>query len=357
MPAHLQVHYDQNRRFSTGFGRSKLFVYQRLTEMLLEDPVLLDLFIAASRPGQPGNVLLFTAANFLLLQQPDAPLARVHPLMTGKPVDPAVIAPPFRDFLLANAPALRTLIAGKTAQFTTPRRGAYVLPMVAHIARLEGGAPVSILEVGCSVGLNLLFDQWSYDFGSAGRLDNPRSDVCIECLVEGGSTPLPPSIPTVGRRTGIDLHLFDIADPDERRWLLANLFPDLPQDRALMERALEVRDRVAPELIQADALQVLDGLIDSTPGVVCVLNSFCLYQWPEAAKQALEELLRRHSRIRPLHWASIEMPSILPSKDLPGERNGNRAVEMIHTQYRGGEADMRVVGYADIYARWMQWLG
>ena len=137
--------------------------YAALSEGCMEDQEILTLASEAAL-GQPATHLLFGAVQFLLFEQPDSLLASYYPSITDKPLDADRAYPEFRAFCLSRRGRIVDLLKTRTVQTTVVRRAAYLLPAMAHVAKLAG-APLSIVEVGCSAGLLTLFDHYRYDFG------------------------------------------------------------------------------------------------------------------------------------------------------------------------------------------------
>ena len=104
--------------------------------------------------------------------------------------------------------------------------------LTAVAARL--GAPLGLVDVGASAGLNLFCDRYRLDYGAAGATGPADAPVRIECAVVGGAPPIAPALPEIAARTGLDLDPVDVRDEDATRWLLACVWPDtgrLPRTR------------------------------------------------------------------------------------------------------------------------------
>ena len=327
--------------------------YGILSEGILADEEILALADEAA-PGQPATHLLFGAVQYLLFERPDAPLARYYPSIADAPLDAHEAYPAFRAFCLEHRGRIVELLKTRTVQTTVVRRAAYLLPAMAHLARLLG-QPFSIVEVGSSAGLLTLFDHYRYDFGEGVKVgpDGP--------LVAGfnylGAKPVPAVMPAITERVGIDLNPVDPNDTAEVRWIDSVLPADLVEDRRQLRAALSYRAETPLRVVRGDALKVLPDVLARLPDPVCVFHSHCLYQWPEAAKDAFEHLLAEASRTRGIYRIGIEHftssgPDV--SRTVVG---GHPLIHDIRLMtYRGGEVASEILGHYDGWGRNGVWL-
>ena len=327
--------------------------YGILSEGVLADEDILALAEEAA-PGQPATHLLFGAVQYLLFGEPDAPLARYYPSIADTPLDAHEAYPAFRAFCLEHRGRIAELLKTRTVQTTVVRRAAYLLPAMAHLAR-RLGRPFSIVEVGSSAGLLTLFDHYRYDFGDGIALgpDGP--------LVSGftylGNKPVPAEMPAIAERVGIDLNPVDPNDTAEMRWIDAVLPADLVEDRQQLRAALGYRAKTPLRVVQGDALKVLPGVLAGLPDPIYVFHSHCLYQWPEAAKDAFEHLLAEAGRARDIYRIGIEHftgggPEL--SRTVVG---GHPLIHDIRLMtYRAGEVTSQILGHYDGWGRNGIWL-
>jgi len=327
--------------------------YGILSKGVLADEDILALADEAA-PGQPSTHLLFGAVQFLLFEKPDAPLTRYYPSIADTPLNAHEAYPAFRAFCLENHARIAALLKTRTVQTTAVRRSAYLLPAMAQLAE-RLGTPFSIVEVGSSAGLLTLFDHYRYDFGNGVSVgpDGP--------LVSGftylGKKPAPARMPAIAERVGIDLNPVDPNDAVEVRWVDAVLPADLVEDRRQLRAALTYRAKTPLRVVQGDALKVLPDVLASLPDPVCVFHSHCLYQWPEAAKDAFEQLLAEASLTRDIYRIGIEHFSsagpVAPRSVLGGP-------PLIHDirlmTYRKGEVTTEILGHYDGWGRNGVWL-
>lgn len=143
-------------RAASWFGTSPL--YRGLCGTVVRDDELLDL-VATRRPGQQPANLLFGAVHFLVLDEPDEPLAQWYPSIVGDRARlPTTAGPAFVAFCLRRRDELETLLRTRLVQTNVVDRAAALRYSMGRVARLVDG-PVAFLEVGASAGVHLRFDR------------------------------------------------------------------------------------------------------------------------------------------------------------------------------------------------------
>ncbi len=167
----------------------------------------------------------------------------------------------FREFLLAQWPAIADIALERRTQTNEPGRCAVLLPILASLPQ-----PVALLEVGASAGLCLYPDCYSYLYDASHRVDPPEgaSEVLLACATRG-TPPLPDAVPTVVWRAGIDLHPLDVRDEAATRWLTALVWPDQAFRLARLERAVDIARSDPPRLVEGDLVELLRGVANTAP--------------------------------------------------------------------------------------------
>jgi hypothetical protein len=329
--------------------------YAILAEGCVEDEEILALADEAAS-GQPATHLLFGAVQFLLFERPDAPLARYYPSIADRPLDAAGVYPEFRAFCLAHRARIVDLLKTRMVQTTVVRRAAYLLPAMAHVAKLAG-APLSIVEIGCSAGLLTLFDRYRYDFGDGVMMGGADGPMVSGFHYIGAKPPVPAHMPEIRERIGIDLNPVDPRDLVEARWIDAVLPADLTEDRRQLRAALDYRVRTPLQVVEGDALKVLPGILSALPDPVCVFHSHCLYQWPEAAKDDFEQVLSDASRTRDIYRIGIEYFTDSDPAIARTVASGHPLIHDIRLMiYRKGDVRVEVLGHYDGWGRNGVWL-
>jgi hypothetical protein len=227
--------------------------------------------------------------------------------------------PPGLDGFLDHAP-----------QTNEVRRAA---PLIA-LARWLGtrfGLPMVLSELGASAGLNLNFDR----FGLPGQSGQPG------LTPDWQGDPLPAGELTVIDRRGCDLSPVDpLADRDR---LLAYLWPDQPERRALMLAAL-AHPRVPVD--RADAGDWLAGRARPVPGACHLIFHTVAWQYfpPATAARATAAIIAAGEQATdraPLAWFGAEADGAAPGIALtlrlwPGNRTWS-------------------LGRMDAHGRWIDW--
>lgn len=327
-------------------------LYAALSEAAAKDPLLCDIARRA-QTGQPLDHLLFAAAEMVLADYPDHPLAT---LLRPAASPPPGLAQAFHDFCAEHRTRIEELVASRTVQTTFVHRAALVAAG-ARIVADEVGEPLSLVEIGCSAGILTLFDHYEYDFGAAGRFGPAgRARVAPPPWV-GDRRPKAGPPPRIGERVGLDLNPIDPSDPLERRWIVALAPADWVDERRQLSIALEHRAATPLRTIRGDAMASLPTLLPSLPDPILVFHSYCLYQWPYDAQLALDEALRAASRGRTIHRLAIDIvfgarPENLPSFDPTKER----LFDMFITRYRDGATETRVLGSCDPWGKSAEWI-
>ena len=146
---------------------------------------MLSLLDGAPLP-QRRPLLLLAAVHFLLLSGVDHPLAAYYDTVAevrGRPFDASAgdVVAVFTAFCEEHRRELEHVIATRTTQTNEVGRCSALLPGLCHIASLyDQDAPIALLDLGTSAGLNLLFDDYAYTYRSAsgdGVLHRGRTQV------------------------------------------------------------------------------------------------------------------------------------------------------------------------------------
>jgi hypothetical protein len=217
--------------------------------------------------------------------------------------------PTWRRFVRENADALVAECTVRPLQTNEPLRLAALLPVLSEI---EG--PIALLEIGASAGLCLYPDRYSYRFvdedgGVRAALD-PRDGVSAVVLESRVSGELPPlRMPDVVWRAGIDLAPLDAADPGDRRWLKALVWPGESGREERIDAALDIAASEPPHLVAGDALATIDALAADAPAdaTLVVTTPGVLVHIPRAERIAL---VARLTRLR-ARWITIDPPGLL----------------------------------------------
>lgn len=225
------------------------------------------------------------------------------------------------------------------------RRAAILLPGFMEIVRRTGLHKFKLSELGASAGLNMIWDQYGYQFGSASW---GASDAAIQFKPDfTGTAPLMQDIEVVDR-AGCDLNPIDLEDDQMRMRLISYLWPDQRERIERTGKAIELRRKTDFQIEKCDAIQWLEGRLNSwEEGCVHVIYNTIAWQYfPEERQNAGRELLKaagdRATEDAPLAWLSFE-----PDGKSPG-------AALTLTLWPKGE--VTTLARADFHGRWINWL-
>lgn len=321
--------------------------------------------VSEARPGQSKSVLLFGVVHYLLLKSPQEPLARYFASLTDSPRPPAEAFPAFKEFCLEHRAQITELLSWRTVNTNLAEKTICLVPALRHIENLSG-EPLTLLELCCSAGLNMLFDEYHYDYGEAGSVGVVNSPVQLKCRIIGSGRPPVGVMPKLAYRVGVDLVKVDLSEPSEHIWMQAVLPPEWKTEQARLKAALSIRSQRNLRIIQGDALKAVGPLLEELPGQLCILMSYCRGHWSEVALTELHEVLRLASQHRDIHRLDVDSP------DSEAPQNARRRLirlaaagipvlkkrspfTMDHTWYTGGKAHSRQLGEGDIFGEWLDW--
>jgi hypothetical protein len=371
------VHGDQPlgehfRAFADTVQRDGGTTYATVSRAIADDNEVLSLLDGAPLM-QRRPLLLLAAVHFLLLSGSEHPLADFYDtvrLVRGRPVgDPprGDVAAAFTDFCRTHRAELEGLIATHSTQTNEVGRCSSLLPGLCHVAAQYGWEePLSLLDLGTSAGLNLLFDDYAYTYrtedGALRTAGASGSAVVLECAVRGELQWLPElRLPRIAERVGLDLAPVDPSSDDAARWLLACLWPDnLARFGRLRAALANVRASAhPPRLERGDMLIDLPRVVAAMPGAgpLVVFHSWVAAYLTEDEQQALAEHIGALDTRRPVHYLYAESPYEtpgLPTPPSPVPRTGpDLATALVHVGPDGGTA----VRLADTHPHgyWIRW--
>jgi hypothetical protein len=339
-------------------------LFATLARGCAEDQEILEL-CAGVRRGQPIALFVMLVVQYLLFRSPDEELAGYFPSMTDRPKPMERAFPVFRAFCLERRSQLRELLATRTVNTNLVERASNILPALHHVHAVTG-EPLTLVEICCSAGFNLLFDEYYYDYGAAGRIGKEDAGVRLSCKVIRGSKLELESVPPVAQRVGVDLVTVDCRDPEARLWMEAMVHPEWHAERDRLKKALALRSTREIRMLSGNALEVLPDLLEELAGPVAVLHTYCMGQWFAAAQEALDKMFRYASRQRDIHRIGVEVPGTEPSESIRARLAAlSRAkipisqkslpARVDYTQYRKGTAESTLLAYVDGFGGWLDW--
>jgi hypothetical protein len=372
---------EQFRGFAVAVRRDGAARYARICEGVASDEPLLEL-VAEAPPSQRRPNILLAAVHFLLLSGVDDPLAAYYPtVLAWRGADPAAARPlaaadpfpPFAAFCTRHGSTIAQLVATRATQTNEVGRCTAIFPALSAIAS-RAKAPIAVVDLGASAGLNLLFDRYAYDYGDGtGPVGDAGSPVLLHCELRDGEPRAgeprvgrrpPTAVPTVAARVGLDRRPVDVHDDDEALWLLACQWPDHLDRFDTARRALSLARSISdlPVVRRGDAVQDLASVVASLPAGahVCVLHSWVAAYFTPKEQRALGDAVASVASTRPVSWLFAEAPYEVPALPVPppaGEKvRGATAVVLVEQGPGSQRAAWRL---ADMHShgRWLHWYG
>lgn len=242
-------------------------------------------------------------------------LGALHFLLLGGEVDDYVHAedpwPVVRAALESHFDRIAEFVRTQPVQTNEVHRSwALLVGLLTAVRRAGGGRPVSLLELGPSAGLLLLFDRYRYRYGD--RTWGP-DDAPLELAGELRGDFAPTLLDTrieVAARTGIDRHPVDVTTPEGARLLECFVWADQTERLERLRRAIEVVREEPPELIKGDYLELLPvALAARDPeSLTIVFNSASTAYLRSGEFKRLRTMFEDAAPRGPLAWVSLEAP-------------------------------------------------
>jgi hypothetical protein len=300
--------------------RGRSAAYESLAASVAEDASVVA-FAASLPPGKRQPNLLFAAARYLLLGVPPA----IQPL---------------RDLVSGSRAELTEVMLRRRTQTNEPARCAALLPALAQLPQ-----PLALIEVGASAGLTLLFDRYSYDYGGHRLAGLDPAAPTLRCEPRG-PVPLPPWIPAITWRAGLDLNPLDVTSNDDVRWLSCLVWPGESDRAQRLAAAIATARREPPAVYRGDLLTDLPALAaQAPPGATLVIyHSSVLYQVPPDERQQFASIVRKLGAV----WLANEAPGVVPGIAAPAAG----ADALAHVLARDGHA----IALTESHGTWLEWL-
>lgn len=268
-------------------------LYEHLAWDIANDLQLLRL-AAHSKPGQPVPNLLLGAVHYLLLSGIEHELAAYYASIVDKPRESSEAINCFRDFCMQNEREIIQLLESKLVQTNEVRRCAYLYPSFCHIYKITN-KPLSLIEIGTSAGLQLMWDKYSYFYKSNKKYGSEQSTLEISAEIKGDIFPfLLEHSPPVVRRIGLDLHVNNLKDSEDYLWLKALIWPEHKERNAYFEKAALYLKNQPLELIEGDGVSLLPKIAStvSQDSTICIFHTHVANQIPSDAKKKLSEQIQ-----------------------------------------------------------------
>jgi hypothetical protein len=329
------------RNFALKECRGSSDLYEHLALKIAEDEELLQI-AANARPGQPVPNLFFGAVQYLLLKGKEHELREYYHSIVEHPKDFQQSFHPFRDFCLQNKEEIISILKSKLVQTNEVRRCAYLYPCFCYIyAQVK--KPLFLIELGTSAGLQLLWDQYCYSYGTNEWYGNPESNVHIQSEIKGENTPfLLQESPPVAARIGIDLHVNDLTNSEDYIWLKSLIWPEHRERLELFEKAASYLKKHRVNLIEGDGVALLPEIAKNIPEdtAIGIFHTHVANQIPKEAKWRLLEQVKEFGQTRDVFHLYNNMWDT-----------------KLHLDYfLNGKEYNKIVAETDGHARWFRWM-
>src|SRR5262245_61620380 len=316
------------REFAETECRGYSDLYYRLALSVSEDAEV-AVFIASMEETQPNLFL----ASIQLLTSPER--------MPGP-------GAALRALVRRHGDEVRAVMRARRTQTNEVGRCAVLLPALPP-------GPLALVEVGASAGLCLLFERYAYEFGST-RLGSASSAVHLRCAATG-PVPLPPAVPQIAWRRGLDLRPIDVYDDDAVRWLLACVWPEHHERRRRLEGAIATARADPPVVRAGDLVDDLPALLAEAPddAQLVVFHSAVLSYVSHERRQAFTDVLAHVSKRRDIIWLANEAAGVVP--DLPTVAPAGALRFLVgRTRFRNGQRRSELLALAHPHGAELAWL-
>jgi hypothetical protein len=337
-------------------------LYEHLALHIADEPWIPGL-ITRHNQSSFAAVLFLDCVRELTLDDPDLPLARRYAeIVAGAdPVEPDPW-PLFREVVVAHQGELATLLETRSIQTNEVGRSAALLPAFEAVSR-RFGRPLALIEIGCSAGLNLLFDQFHIDYGGAGSAGPPDSPVQLTCAAHGPlRPPIPTQAPRVISRLGIDINPVDVTDPIATRWLEACIWPDVPHRVERFRAALGLARLDPPEVRRGNAVDLVAESIRAVPddAVACLDSTWVLAYFSDDERAELHRLLDELGADRSIAYVTAEYAGNapwVPEAPRPSEVGDHTSPTLLGLGlWDHGRTGHRALAWMPPHGQWLDWL-
>ncbi len=279
------------------------------------EPTVRSLLDRAPQPQQ-RPVLLLAAIHYLVLQHQNTALSQLYPSVTGTPhvasLDRNELTADLHEFCDTYRDELGDLVRTRPTQTNDISRSALLRLALALQPVIENS---TLIDVGCSAGLNLHLDAYHCTFtaenGSWITSAGDTAAPALRCSVRAEAPP-DVEIGTFAGRIGFDPHPIDV-DTNDAIWLLACVWPDQLDRIERLKKAVAWAKAHPVDLRTADALAALTEIEEMRDDHLTIVNSWVLSYLSLDDQHLYRQRLEALGRRRNLTWVYLEQPSTTPA--------------------------------------------
>jgi len=288
-------------------------------------------------PGPSALALrLLGSVHRLVLERKAGGLAAYYPSVGGHWNAPHGV-PAFIDLLERDREAVRAWL-GRPPQTNEVGRATSLMGGLLHLPE-DVRRPVRLFEIGCSGGLNLLADRFSYVDTTGNRFGAERSPVRLRPAWRGDHLVPWPDL-ELAEAVGCDQDPLDASTTEGRLALTAYVWPDQRNRLERLRGALELARTAPPDVRRLGAADFLEA-VEVQDGMTTVVWHSVMWQYLPTEEQErsaglIEALGERATPQAPLVHLFLE----------PTRREPHRDHEflIVLTIWPGGER--RVLGHS-----------
>jgi hypothetical protein len=329
------------KRFAVNECKGSSRLYEFLSTEISGDNELLELSSHCS-PGQPIPNMLFASVHYLLLSGVNHKLKEFYPSVTNDPLPLEKSFPPFKNFCQEHRNEIIHLLRNKLVQTNEIRRCTYLYPSFCYIYN-KVKKPLSLIEIGTSAGLQLLWDRYSYSYGTHSVYGDLSSSVHLTADLRNGNVPvLLQNSPPVVSKIGIDLHVCNLSNKEDCLWLKSLVWSEHKERLKLLEKAAQLFTLNQVNLVEGDGVSLLLDVAKQVPkdSILCIFHTHVANQIPDDVKRKLMDNVR----------------AIGAKRDVFHLYNNVSDIRKLHLDYFINRVEFNeVIGETDGHGRWFDW--
>lgn len=333
---------ERFRRFAERECKDSSRLYEYLSIEISRDNDLLELS-SHCPPGQPVPNLLFAAVHYLLLSGTDHELKEFYPSVTVNPRPVEKAFPSFKDFCQQHQNEIIDLLQSRLVQTNEIRRCTYLYPSFFYIYS-KAHKPLSLIEIGTSAGLQLLWDRYSYSYGTEDTYGDFSSSVHLTAELRNGNVPpLPRNSPPVASKIGIDLNVVDLSNQNDYLWLKSLIWSEHKERLELLEKASQLFNENPVNLVEGDGVSLLPDIAEqiSQDSTLCIFHTHVANQIPNELKRQLMDNVK----------------AISVKRDVFHLYNNISDLGKLHLDYFiNGVEFNEIIAETDGHGRWFDWI-
>jgi len=235
-----------------------------------------------------------------------------------------------RSALRDEAGFLRDWLATERVQTNEVQRCWWLVPCFMAATRGHGSDVVDCVELGCSGGLNLIWDRYGYEY-----INGSFPGALMLSGEERSPVPVSSTLPCIRSRVGVDAAPPDLRSDEGVRLLKSFVWADQVERLERLDAAVELWRRDPPEIVVGDMLDELPGLLERRDDDVpqLVWQTAALNYLPPERQRAVRDLL-----------AEAGVAFVETRQPVDGSHD-----------YYGLFVDGHEVAYAEFHGAWLDW--